>query len=246
MDIRYIQSNFSKLGPDHLYRFLMDIICRGEFNSIENFDPTKKYTKGSKVYLFRNNMHHIYECITNISTEGSFIEIEWSDIIDVFRGMSGEDLLNKMFITEELFNAEKETNEIEIKYDGYDPLLCKVIPFHSIQGRLSSSEYTIEDNKIILHDIIMNPGEYMIIDIYEYDNKIHNEILQPKGYVCIKFVDNNDIEIRNSVTYMGNIGDICDVYPAIIEGYEYINADGETDGIFDTEPKSVTFKYIKK
>lgn len=246
MDIRYIKSNFSKLGPDHLYRFLMDIICRGDFDSIDNFDITKKYPKGSKVYLFRNNVHHIYECVANVSTEGVFVEDEWTDMIDVFRGMSGEDVLNKMFITEELFNAEEETSTIEIQYEGYDPMLCKVIPFHSIQGRLSASEYTLEGNTIVLHDLIMNPGEYMIIDIYEYDNKIHNEALQPKGYVYIKFVDNNGIEIRNSVSYMGNIGDICDIYPAFIEGYEYVSAEGEIDGVFDTEPKYITFKYNKK
>lgn len=245
-DIRYIKSNFSKLGPDHLYRFLMDIICRGEFDSVDNYDATKKYPKGSKVYLFRNNVHHIYECIANASTEGGFVEDEWVDIIDAFKGMSGEDILNKMFITEELFVAEKETSVIEIQYDGYEPTLCKVIPFHSIQGRLSSSEYTLEGNKILLNDIIMNPGEYMVIDIYEYDNKIHNDALKPKGYVYIKFVDVNNIEVRNSVSYMGDIGDICDVYPAYLEGYDYVGAEGEINGVFDTEPKYVTFKYNKK
>ena len=45
---------------------------------------------------------------------------------------------------------------------------------------------------------------------------------------------------------MGNIGDICDVYPAYIEGYEYVGVEGELDGVFDTEPKYITFKYNRK
>lgn len=246
MDIRYIKSNFSKLGPDHLYRFLMDIITRGEFDSVTNFNQSIRYQKGSKVYLFRNNAHHIYECVVDASTDGVFIEEEWVDIIDVFRGMSGDDIMNKMFITEELFIAEEETNTIDIQYDGYDPLLCKVIPFHSIQGRLSDTEYTLEGESIILKDLIMNAGEYMVIDIYEYDNKIHNDILAPKGYVYINFVDMNDTPIKDPVSYMGDIGSACDVYPAIIEGYELSSYTGELDGVFDTQAKNVTFKYIKK
>ena len=71
-------------------------------------------------------------------------------------------------------------------------------------------------------------------------------MLQPKGYVYINFVDANNIEVRNSVSYMGNIGDICDVYPAYLEGYEYVGVDGELNGVFDTEPKYITFKYNKK
>ena len=246
MDIRYIRSNFSKLGPDHLYKFLLDIITRGDFDKIENYDITKSYVKGSKVYYFRNNTHHIYECITDISTDGAFVDSEWADIIDVFRGMTGDDILNKMFITEEIFTADKETNKITIQYDGYDPLLCKIIPFHSIQGRLSETEYTLNDNVITLNDIVMNAGEYMIIDIYEYDNKIHNDLLTPKGYVYIKFVDASGVEIKKSITYMGDIGSTCDVYPALIDGYDYISHEGELDGVFDTEVKNITFKYNKK
>lgn len=246
MDINYIKSNFSKLGPDHLYRFLMDIITRGEFDSVDNFNVNTKYVRGSKVYVNDNGVHHIYECIVDVSTDGVFIEDEWADIIDVFRGMNGEDILNKMFITEELFNAETQVNEIEIQYDGFDPLLCKIILFHSIQGRLSETEFTIENNIIKLNELVMNPGEYMIIDIYEYDNKIHSDLLSPKGYVFINFVDLNNIQLRNPVTYMGDVGSLCDVYPAIIDGYELIGVDGEVDGIFDVDPKTVTFSYKLK
>ena len=165
MDFNYISSNFSKLGPDHLYRFLMDIITRGEFDKVDNYDPSHRYMKGDKIYMLLDNTHHIFECISSSPTQGEFVLSEWADIIDVFRGLSTDDILNKMYITEELFNAEVQVNEIPIQYEGFDMALCKLVLFHSIQGRLSETEFTIEANRIHLKDLVMNPGEYMIIDM---------------------------------------------------------------------------------
>jgi hypothetical protein len=224
----------------------MDIITRGDFNKIDNYDPSYRYVKGDKIYMFRDNVHHIYECISNIPTQGEFIPSEWADIIDVFRGLSTDDILNKMYITEELFNADVQVNSIPIQYEGFDMALCKVVLFHSIQGRLSESEFNIENDTIYLNDLIMNPGEYMIIDIYEYDNKVHSDLMKPIGYVTINFVDLNGEPIRNTVVYKGDVGTSCDVYPAIINGYDFVDYEGELDGVFDIDPKNIVFKYVER
>ena len=246
MSFNYVRTNFNKLGDDHLYKFLVDVITRGQFDDIEDLDIMRRYIKGSKVYTFENGVHHIYECITEISTEGEFVETEWADIIDVFRGMNTDDVLNKMYITEELYDAVEEVNEIPIQYEGYEQSLCKVILFHSIQGRLSETEYHIENDIIYLHDLVMNPGEYMIIDIYEYDNKYHPNLAKPMGYVILNFTDLTGEEIRKPIVYKGDIGTLCEVLPPILNGYDFIEYEGEIDGVYDIDPKIVTFKYVKR
>lgn len=241
MDINYIKSNFSKLGPDHLYRFLIDIITRDSLDNIEDYDVNKIYQKGAKVYIFENGVHHIYECIVEYSTEGAFMQYEWLDIIDVFKGMEIDYILNKLFIIEELFEADEETNIVPIQFEDFDINLCKVILYHSIQGRLSEKEFAIVDNHIELFDLIINPGEYIIMDIYEYDKK--DKI---NGEVYINFTDMNGIDIKPRVRYLGEIGTACDIYPAIIDGYEFIETVGEINCTFDIEPINIIFKYRLK
>lgn len=246
MDFNYIRSNFSKLGPDHLYRFLVDIITRGEFDNVDNFNPVRRYIKGDKIYMLKDGVHHIYECVASIASEGEFVDGEWADIIDVFRGLSTDDILNKMYITEELYTADAQVNVVPIQYDGFDMTLCKLIVFHSIQGRLSETEFTIEGNSIHLNDMIMNPGEYMIIDIYEYDNKVHPNLVKPMGVVTLNFIDLNGNPLRNPIIYKGDVGTTCDVYPAIINGYDFVEYEGELNGVYDIDPKNVIFKYVER
>ena len=247
MSFNYIRTNFSKLGPDHLYKFLVDIVTRGQFDEIDDFDETRIYLKGAKIYMYEDGVHHIYECVEDVSTQGLFVPNEWVDIIDIFRGIDTNDIINKMYITEELFEAEDEVNEIEIQYEGYSENLCRVVLFHSIQGRLSETEFTIENGVIHLNDLFMNPGEYMIIDIYEYDNKVHPDLVVPSGIVVVSFIDmESNNEIRNPIVYKGDIGSIYEVLPAILNGYDFIEFEGELNGVYDIDAKNIVFKYIKK
>ena len=241
----FIKSNLNKLGPDHLYRFLMDLITKGDFESIEDFDPTITYHFGEKVYLYEDNVHHIYECRVSNSTLGVLVDYEWIDLIESFNSLNVDDILNKLYITEELFTADEDTREIPIKYEGFDIGFCKVMLYHSIQGRLSSEEFSIDDNIITLKDLVMNKGEYIVIDIFEYNNKIHNTAVNPRGYVTVRFLDEEENDIVKSVSYYGKLGDPFEVYPRFIEGYEYDRCVGEMKDIYDVDLKTVTFIYTK-
>lgn len=241
----FIKSNLNKLGPDHLYRFLMDLITRGDFNSIDDFDPSAFYHYGERVYVYENMIHHIYECRVENSTPGEILDDEWLDLIDALKPINLDEIINKMYIVEETFTADTNTREVPIKYDGFDNELCKVMLYHSIQGRLASDEFSISDNLITLKDFEMNKGEYIVMDIFEYDNKIHNEMVNPRGYVTVKFVDEEGADIVRSVSYYGKLGDPFEVYPRYLEGYRYEDCIGDMKDMFDVDTKTVTFKYTK-
>lgn len=243
MSISFIKSNLNKLGPDHLYRFLLDLISKGDFDSVTDFLSSKTYHIGDKVYLYENQKHHIYECTVENSTTGSLRDDEWVDLIDSFASISVDDILNKLFIVEETFTATTDTNEVPIQYDGFDMDLCKVMVYHSIQGRLASSEFIVNENSITLKDIVLNKGEYVILDIFEFDNKFHNNGVSPRGYVTVRFVDENDIPIVNSISYYGKLGESFEVYPRYIEKYVYEGYSGELIDTFDVDTKIVTFRY---
>lgn len=241
----FIKSNLNKLGPDHLYRFLMDLITKGDFESIDDYDPTRIYHFGERVYVYEDNVHHIYECRVDNSTTGDIIDYEWVDLIDAFNTLNVDEILNKLYITEELFTADVDTREIPIKYDGYDKEFCKIMLYHSIQGRLASDEFTVNDNVITLKDFVMNKGEYIVMDIFEYNNKIHNTAVNPRGYVTVRFLDEEGNDIVKSVSYYGKLGDTFEVYPRYIEGYKYDRCVGDMKDIYDVDSKSVIFIYTK-
>lgn len=244
-NFNFIKSNLNKLGPDHLYRFLMDLITRGDFESIDDFDPAIIYHFGEKVYVYENKIHHIYECRVNNSTAGEILDYEWVDLIDAFKSINIDEILNKLYITEEVFTADIDTKEFPIKYKGFDKEFCKVMLYHSIQGRLASDEFDINDNIVTLKDFTMNKGEYIVMDIFEYNNKIHNTAVNPRGYVIVKFVDEKGDDIVRSVTYYGKLGDPFEVYPRYLEGYKYDSCIGDMKDTYDVDTKTVTFKYIK-
>ena len=245
MSISYIKSNLNKLGPDHLYRFLLDLITKGDFESVVDFNTNKSYHYGDKVYLVENGKHHIYECKTENSTVGRIKDGEWVDLIDSFNTITADDILNKLFIVEETFTAETDTKEIPIQYEGFDIEFCKVMVYHSIQGRLSNEEFVVNEHSVTLNDIVMNKGEYVIMDIFEFDNKFHNKGVSPRGYVTIRFVDENDVPIINSVSYYGKLGEGYEVYPRYINGYRYDSCEGNLEDTFDVDTKVVKFRYTK-
>lgn len=245
MSISYIKSNLSKLGPDHLYRFLLDLITKGDFDSVTDFDTTKTYHYNDKVYVYKDKKHHIYECRVENSASGGIRDDEWLDLIDSFNNITADDILNKLFIVEETYEAKIDTSEIPIQYEGFDIDLCKVMVYHSIQGRLSSDEFIVNESSITLKNIVMNKGEYVIIDIFEFDNKYNSNGINPRGYVTVKFVDTKDVPIVDSVSYYGKLGEQFQVYPRYIDGYQYNGYSGELIDTFDVDTKIVTFRYTK-
>ena len=86
----------------------------------------------------------------------------------------------------------------------------------------------------------------MIIDIYEYDNKVHPNLVKPMGVVTLNFIDLNGNPLRNPIIYKGDVGTTCDVYPAIINGYDFVEYEGELNDVYDIDPKNVIFRYVER
>ena len=109
----------------------------------------------------------------------------------------------------------------------------------------NEDEFTVNDNVITLKDFVMNKGEYIVMDIFEYNNKIHNTAVNPRGYVTVRFLDEEGNDIVKSVSYYGKLGDTFEVYPRYIEGYKYDRCAGDMKDIYDVDSKSVIFIYTK-
>ena len=91
----------------------------------------------------------------------------------------------------------------------------------------------------------MNKGEYIVMDIFEYNNKIHNTAVNPRGYVTVRFLDEEGNDIVKSVSQYGKLGDTFEVYPRYIKGYKYDRCAGDMKDIYDVDSKSVIFIYTK-
>lgn len=87
MNIRFVQTNLSKLHDDNILKFLFDVTM----NSLQDVDPYedgKIYNKGDRVYLQENNIHQIFQCIIDESSS-TFIQEEWEYILNLYNGEVG-------------------------------------------------------------------------------------------------------------------------------------------------------------
>ena len=86
LSIEYIKQNLNKFDKDNLLTFIFDIITCGSLDEVEDFDASKSYVKGEKVYCKdMDGVHHIYKCKVEQSTVGNIIYNEWVDLLQMLR-----------------------------------------------------------------------------------------------------------------------------------------------------------------
>lgn len=80
MSINYILKSIEKLDNDSLMKFMLDILTQG-LEGITDFNEEEVYTKGEKVYVYKDGKHQVYKCIVENTTPGPMnLDEEWSDL----------------------------------------------------------------------------------------------------------------------------------------------------------------------
>lgn len=82
MSIRYIQTNYNKLGCYNIIKFLLDLSVVN-LDIVKPYEQERTYVKGDFVYLKENNIHKIYRCKVDVSF-GELIPGEWEHIMDKY------------------------------------------------------------------------------------------------------------------------------------------------------------------
>lgn len=162
MNIRSIQTNLKKLQNDNLLKFLYDIVV----NQLQDVDPYKEgnsYVKDDVVYLQENNIHKIYQCIVDKSSN-SFVSDEWEHILDTYdREIK---TVNNLKIREEVHIITEETkSQITSKLD-FKSENSTFIVYNGKKRYAVNHDFTVNE-KTITFNKPFNVGDRLILEVRE-------------------------------------------------------------------------------
>ena len=232
----------------------------------ENSDIAEgTYDKDTKTITWEQKIDHIN---TYTSENGSY-EIDFNKTIELVYSnldVTQRSMTSHVKATIDLYETEKtetiqDTYETSIEVPGkvivkyVDNDTDKEITYVDNQGNektyryeingLAGDEYTTEQKDIPIYTYVENSGnttgsmtEGTIEVIYYYEK-------MAAGGVNVIYVDEDGNKIEEGETYTGKIGDTYTTEQKDIYGYEFVRAEGETEGKMTEEAINVVYVYKK-
>lgn len=213
MNIRYIQSNISKIPQDNLIKFLYDIILQ-EIKNINTYQEGVEYYKGDKVYLQENGKHQIFQCIVDKSSS-VFMDNEWVYIMETFEGEVNK--IHTMQIKEEV-HIINESNRNNIYTDLELSSSQSSVALYCGKKRYSkNNDFIIEGNNIIFNKPF-NIGDRIILELrdnvgvtpimisivlYDLNGQSYDVYIDEKRIIGVKkknIFNDNDVKYGELVT----------------------------------------------
>lgn len=169
MQANYFKNSLSSVRDNTVATFLSDVILKE--GTILDFDESKQYSKGDKVYYAdKPGVHYVRVCVVDKSTAGSFVKGEWRQLIDSV----GEYALQyiPLELIEEVFTCSVEgETEYAITSARYIPGKSKVRGFHSSFGRMINGvDFNVQNNGVITLTSPLHVGEKIIFDLINTPN----------------------------------------------------------------------------
>lgn len=169
MSIRYIQTNYDKLDNCNILKFLLDLTVI-DLDVVKIYEHGVIYKKGDFVYLKENNIHKIYRCKVDVSSN-IFIPDEWEHIMDTYdKELTGVGNLN---IKEEVIIVDK--NNIDNVLDnlvipGYKPGSTIITIFIGKEIFIQGKDFIIDANGKVTFTppIKVEIGDKIIIEIKDF------------------------------------------------------------------------------
>lgn len=203
MNIQYIKTNIEKLSQQQLISLLADMILE-TVEDIEQFNSTKVYGIGDKVYLEENGTHCVYQCMMH-GTTGNFNKEKWLHLVEVYRGT------NPPFYTIRILEEVlKPTTAPIINHTislNYNVNQSTVALYKGKLRLIRDVDFTLNGKNIVLNKPLQI-GERIIIEVRErlgiipnivagivlYDiNEVpYNVIIDDKGLLTINKIDKKD------------------------------------------------------
>ena len=162
MNIRSLETNLDKLQNDNLLKFLYDLIITNLYD-VECYEIEKKYNKGDLIYLEKDNVHKIYQCIVEKSSD-MFVDDDWDHILDVYPREIGT--VTNLKIREEVHVITEETvnsivTELDFKQENSSFAIYKGKKRYAI-----NYDFTV-DEKTITFTNPFNVGDRLILEVRE-------------------------------------------------------------------------------
>lgn len=162
MNIRSIETNLNKLQNDNLLKFLYDLIITNLYD-VDSYEIGKIYNKGDLIYLERNNIHKIYQCIVEKSNN-IFVDEEWDHILDVYPYEIRT--VNNLKIREEVHIITEETvngiiTKLDFKQENSSFAIYKGKKRYAI-----NYDFTVDDKSITFMRPF-NVGDRLILEVRE-------------------------------------------------------------------------------
>lgn len=162
MNIQLIQTNLKKLQNDNLLRFLYDLIINN-LQDVDQYQVGNIYNKNDIVYLQENNIHNIYRCIVDRSSD-VFLFNEWEYVLDIYDKEVRS--VNSFKIKEEVHVITEETiyqitSNLETKYEN-----STYIIYHGKKRYANNYDFTVKNNQIFFNKPF-NPGDRLILEVRE-------------------------------------------------------------------------------
>lgn len=162
MNIRYIQTNLSKLHDDNLIKFLYDILI-SDLNDVDQYDENTIYHLDDMIYMQDNNIHQVYQCIVEESST-SFVLEEWEHITNIYKGET--DSVTNLKIREEVHVIDENTvngvvSNLQFKYENSSFAI-----YHGKKRYAVNHDFTVVDN-VIKFNKPLNVGDRIILEVKE-------------------------------------------------------------------------------
>lgn len=203
MNIQYIKTNIEKLNQQQLVSLLADMIL-DVVDNIKEFDSTKIYDVGDKVYFEEDGgVHHVYQCIVKNTTTG-FIRENWLNLIEVYKGDYAP--FYDIRILEEVVKPTSKLTKHTISLD-YNADQSTVAIYKGKLRLVRDDDFTLNGKTITLKTAL-NAGERIIIEVrerlgvipnvyiglvlYDLDGNPYNVIIDDNGVVTIKLINRKD------------------------------------------------------
>lgn len=163
MSIRFIQSNYDKLDFSNILKFILDLTVVN-LDDVVPYDENERYKKGDCVHLKENNIHKIYRCIVDTSSD-TFIPDEWEHIMDIY----DEEIksVGNIYIREEIFLVD-DRNKDNLVIPDYNPGSIVTI-YKDKEIFLNGRDFTIDENGKItfIPSDLIHIGDRIIVEIKE-------------------------------------------------------------------------------
>ena len=164
MSIRYIQTNYGKLDCYNVLRFLLDLSVVN-LEDVKPYEQGKRYVKGEFVYLKENDIHKIFRCKVDVSSD-TFIPDEWEHVMDTYDAEIKS--VCNFEIKEEVIIVDKD-NVDNLIIPGYKPGSSTVIIYKGNEIYIEGKDFIIDENGKVtfIPPAHIEIGDRLIIEIKE-------------------------------------------------------------------------------
>lgn len=218
MNIQYIKTNIAKMSQHELTSLLADMILDNAYR-LEDFDPSRVYRFGARVYFEDNGTHYAYECIENGAT-GPFDKTKWIPLVEVYRGPSPT--FYTLRIREEVHViTSATTKQYTMKLD-FDVESSSIAIYRGMQRLAYGVDFEMDKTKKITFKTTMNVNERIIIEVrerlgvipniiagivlYDINNNPYNVLIDDSGKVTVVAIEKKDDvrDIKRATLVLGD------------------------------------------